>query len=243
MSDAGPDGASSPAGDPSPVEGSPAGRGLRAAIGDDFSFADAIGGVRGLVESTAPGLVFVVVYVATRALTASLIASLAVALVAVAVRLVQRTPVTQALSGVLGVGVGVVWAWWTGRAQDYFAGGLLANAGYLLAVLVSLAVRWPAVGVVVALLRGESMAWRTDPERAHERRRFVWATWVMAAVFALRLAVQLPLYWGAEVAALGAAKLAMGVPLFAVALWITWLLVASPGARAERRDRPQPPPR
>lgn len=242
MSDAGPDGAS-PEGDPSPVEGSLAGRGLRAAIGDDFSFADAIGGVRGLVESTAPGLVFVVVYVATRALTASLIASLAVALVAVAVRLVQRTPVTQALSGVLGVGVGVVWAWWTGRAQDYFAGGLLANAGYLLAVLVSLAVRWPAVGVVVALLRGESMAWRTDPERAHERRRFVWATWVMAAVFALRLAVQLPLYWGAEVAALGAAKLAMGVPLFAVALWITWLLVASPGARAERRDRPQPPPR
>ena len=242
MSDAGPDGPS-PEGDPTPAEGPAAARGLRAAIGDDFSFVDAIGGVRGLVESTAPGLVFVVVYVATRALTASLIASLAVAVVAVVVRLVQRTPVTQALSGVLGVGIGVVWALWTGRAQDYFAGGLLANAGYLLAMLVSLAVRWPAVGVVVALLRGESMAWRTDPDKTHERRRFVWATWVMAAVFALRLAVQLPLYWGAEVAALGAAKLAMGVPLFAVALWITWLLVASPGARADRRDRPQPPPR
>jgi len=242
VSDAGPDGPS-PEGDPTPVEGPAAARGLRAAIGDDFSFVDAIGGVRGLVESTAPGLVFVVVYVATRALTASLVASLAVAVVAVVVRLVQRTPVTQALSGVLGVGIGVVWALWTGRAQDYFAGGLLANAGYLLAMLVSVAVRWPAVGVVVALLRGESMAWRTDPDKAHERRRFVWATWVMAAVFALRLAVQLPLYWGAEVAALGAAKLAMGVPLFAVALWITWLLVASPAARADRRDRPQPPPR
>ena len=242
MSDAGADGAL-PEGDPSPVEGSAAARGLRAAIGDDFSFADAIGGVRGLGESTAPGLVFVVVYVATRALTASLIASLVVAVVAVVVRLFQRTPVTQALSGVLGVGIGVVWAWWTGRAQDYFAGGLLANAGYLLAVLVSLAARWPAVGVVVALLRGESMAWRTDPDLAHERRRYVWATWVMAAVFALRLAVQLPLYWGAQVAALGAAKLAMGVPLFAVALWITWLLVASPGARADRRGRPQHPPR
>lgn len=242
MSEADPD-ATASEGDRGPDQGPAATRGLRAALGDDFSFADAIGGVRGLVESTAPGLVFVVVYVATRALTASLIASLAVAVVAVVVRLVQRTPVTQALSGVLGVAIGVVWAWWTGRAQDYFAGGLLANAGYLLAVLVSLAVRWPAVGVVVALLRGESMAWRTDPDLAHERRRYVWATWVMAAVFALRLAVQLPLYWGAQVAALGAAKLAMGVPLFAVALWITWLLVASPGARADRRDRPQPPPR
>lgn len=242
MSDPGP-AEGSPDGDPRPADAPAVARGLRAAIGDDFSFADAIGGVRGLVESTAPGLVFVVVYVATRALTASLVASLAVAVVAVLVRLVQRTPVTQALSGVLGVGIGVVWAWWTGRAQDYFAGGLLANAGYLLAMLISLAVRWPAVGVVVALLRGESMSWRTDPDKAHERRRFVWATWVMAAVFALRLAVQLPLYWGADVAALGAAKLAMGVPLFAVALWVTWLLVASPGARAERRDQPPPPPR
>ncbi|MCV2396341.1 DUF3159 domain-containing protein [Actinotalea sp. M2MS4P-6] len=219
--------------------------GLRAAVGDDFSFADAIGGVRGLVESTAPGLVFVVVYVVTRALVPSLVASVAVALAAVVVRLVQRTPLTQALSGVLGVGVGVVWAWSTGRAQDYFVGGLLANAGYLVAVLVSIAVRWPLVGVVVALLRGEDMAWRTDPEREHERRRFGWATWVMAAMFALRLAVQVPLYLAGEgaVAALGTAKLAMGVPLFAVALWITWLLVASPGARAERRGQPQRPPR
>src|SRR5690606_28394019 len=30
--------------------------------GQDFSLAEAIGGVRGLVESVAPGLVFVVVY-------------------------------------------------------------------------------------------------------------------------------------------------------------------------------------
>src|SRR5690349_18575322 len=40
-------------------------RGVRALAGQDFSVADAIGGVRGLVESVAPGLVFVVVYVAT----------------------------------------------------------------------------------------------------------------------------------------------------------------------------------
>lgn len=223
----------------------PAPRGLSAAVGEEFSFKDAIGGVRGLVESSAPGLVFVVVYVATRSLLPSLIAALAVAVAAVVARLVQRTPITQALSGVLGVAVGVGWAWWSGRAQDFFAGGLLANAGYLVAMISSIAARWPAVGVVVALIRGEDMAWRTDPERSHERRRFVWATWVMAAVFALRLLVQVPLYLAGEgaVAALGTAKLAMGVPLFAVALWVMWLLVASPAARAERRGRPQPPPR
>lgn len=216
-------------------------RGLRAVAGEDFSFADAVGGTRGLIESSVPGLVFVVVYVATRALVPSLVASLAVAVAAVVVRLVQRTPITQALSGVIGVVVGVAWALWTGRAQDYFAGGLLANVGYLVAMVVSVAVRWPAVGIVVALARGEDSAWRTAPERAHERRRFVWATWVMAAVFALRLAVQVPLYLAGDdaVGALGTAKLAMGVPLFALALWVTWLLV---GSRAARSDRPDPHP-
>ena len=215
-------------------------RGFRALTGEEFSFAEAIGGVRGLVESTAPGLVFVVVFVLTRELTPALIASLALALAAVAVRLVQRTPMTQAFSGMLGIVVGVAWAWWSGRAQDFFAGGLLANAGYLAAMVLSIVVRWPAVGVVVGLLRGEDTGWRTDPARAHERRRFVWATWVMAAVFALRLAVQVPLYLAGEdaVAALGTAKLAMGLPLFAVGLWVTWRLVGSRAARAELRDPP-----
>src|SRR5665647_2881295 len=90
-------------------------RGVRALAGEDFSFADAIGGVRGLVESTVPGLVFVVVYLLSRGLTVALVAASAVAVLAVVVRLVQRTPVTQAFSGLLGVGVGVLWAWWTGR--------------------------------------------------------------------------------------------------------------------------------
>ena len=220
-------------------------RGFRALTGDDFSFSEAIGGVRGLVESTAPGLVFVVVYVLARELTPALLASVGVALAAVVVRLVQRTPVTQAFSGVLGIAVGVAWAWWSGRAQDFFAGGLLANAGYLAAMVISIAVRWPAVGVVVGLLRGEDTGWRTDPERAHERRRFAWATWVIAAVFALRLAVQVPLYLAGEdaVAALGTAKLAMGLPLFALGLWVTWLLVGSRAARSEPADPPPTPQR
>lgn len=220
-------------------------RGMQALVGEDFSFADAVGGVRGLVESTMPGLVFVVVYVVTHALTPSLLASLGVALLAVVLRLVQRTPVTQAFSGVLGVGIGVAWAWWSGRAQDFFAGGLLANAGYLVAMVVSIIAGWPAVGAVVALMRGEDMTWRTDPERANERRRFVWATWVMAAVFALRLAVQVPLYLAGEdaVAALGTAKLAMGLPLFALGLWVTWLLVGSRAARGDRPDQHPSPQR
>jgi len=220
-------------------------RGVRTLVADDFSFADAIGGVRGMVESTAPGLVFVVAYLATRQLVPALVASAALAVAAVLVRLLQRTPMTQAFSGLLGVGIGVLWAWRTGEAENYFAGGLLANVGYLIAMAVSALAGWPAVGVVVSLLRSEPMTWRTDPAQDHLRRRYGWATWLWAAMFGARLAVQVPFYLqGADgVAALGTAKLAMGVPLFAVTLWLTWLLVASPGARAERRGRRPSPPR
>ena len=217
--------------------------GMRALTGEDFSFAEAIGGVRGLVESVLPGLVFVVVYLATggsvtQRLTFALVASAGCALGAVVLRLVQRTPLTQALSGVVGVAIGVVWAWRSGEAENYFALGLWTNAAYGLAALVSVLVRWPLVGLVVGLLKSEGTAWRRDPARDAERTRYTWATWLWVAMFGARLAVQLPAYLTGDVAVLGAARLAMGVPLWALTLWLTWLLVRRAGPAA-----PQDPPR
>jgi len=220
--------------------GEPA-RGVRAVLGEEFSVAEAIGGVRGLVESVAPGAVFVVVFLAGRALVPALVASLGVALLAVVVRLVQRTPVTQAVSGIVGVLVGVVWAWRTGEATDYFAWGLWTNAAYLLACLVSLLVGWPLVGVVVGLLRGEGTRWLRDPALAAERARYRWATWLWVAMFGARLAVQVPAYLAQDVAWLGTARLAMGVPLWALTLWLTWLLVRRSGDGAGHAGRPPRP--
>lgn len=218
-------------------------RGVRVLAGEEFSFAAAVGGVRGLVESTLPGLVFVVVYVAIRQLTPALVASAGLALLAVVVRLAQRTPVTQAFSGLLGIGIGVVWAWRTGEAQDYFAYGLWVNVAFALGALVSILVGRPAVGVVVSVLRGQDMSWRAS--RSPLRRRYVLATWLWVGLFVARLAVQVPLYLQGSDAIgwLGTAKLAMGVPLFALGLWVTWLLVGSPGARAAHPGPPQDPPR
>lgn len=218
-----------------------AGRGVRVLAGEEFSLGGALGGVRGLVESVLPGLVFVVVYLAVRELLPALVASGGVAALAVVVRLVQRTPATQAFSGVVGVGVGVLWASRTGEAQDFFAWGLWVNGVWLAGTAVSVLVGWPVVGVVVSLLRGEDMSWRRDPHASGLRRRYAWATWLWAGMFAARLAVQLPLYLQGEgsVGWLGTARLAMGVPLFALVLWVTWLLV---GPRAAAAARPGPPP-
>jgi hypothetical protein len=214
-------------------------RGMRALTAEEFSAADAVGGVRGVVESVAPGLLFVVVYLATgQDLTPALVAAAGAAVLAVIVRLVQRTPVTQAFSGLLGVGIGVVWAWRTGDASDYFAYGLWVNGVYLVGTLASILVGWPLVGLVMGLFTkggplsggpwSAAVAWRSD--RAL-RRTYSLATWPWVAMFAVRLAVQVPLYYSEDIGWLGTAKLAMGLPLTALALWISWMLVRSTRSR------------
>ena len=148
-------------------------RGMRALTQEEFSALDALGGVRGVVESVVPGLLFVVVYLAAgQRLAPALIASAGAAVLAVLVRLVQRTPPTQAFSGVLGVGIGVLWAWRTGEAEDYFLYGLLVNAalpgGHPGLGPRGLAARRPRHGAVRqgGLLAGGSwsaaVAWRQD---------------------------------------------------------------------------------
>ena len=179
-------------------------RGMRALTAEQFSAADAVGGVRGVIESVAPGLLFVVVFIASgQRLAPALIAAGGAAVVAVIVRLVQRTPVTQAFSGLLGVGIGVIWAWRSGDASDYFAYGLWVNVVYLVGTLVSilvgLAARRARDGPVPARgRRCRATARGPPPSRGAPTRSCAGATrsrrgpgWRM---FAVRLAVQVPLY-------------------------------------------------
>ncbi|HEY0186045.1 MAG TPA: DUF3159 domain-containing protein [Cellulomonas sp.] len=218
---------------------------MSAVAADEFSFSAAVGGVRGVIETVLPGLLFVVVFVATRELRPPLIAAAAAAVLAVLVRLVQRTAPTQAFSGVIGVGIGVLWAWRTGRAEDYYLWGLLVNGAYLAAIALSVLVRWPLVGLVVGVFRPDgplsstgswagAIAWRRDRLL---RRRYAWASWLWVAMFGARLAVQVPLYLAERVGWLGTAKLVMGMPLTALVLWLSWILV-----RGSTAARPGPPP-
>ncbi|GIG54681.1 DUF3159 domain-containing protein [Demequina activiva] len=217
------------------VEPARAGRLGEVLTGDEFSFTEAVGGWRGFIESAAPGVVFVIAYLGWGGWLIPVIASVATVAALVLVRLIQRSSVQQALAGVLGVGIGAIWAWRSGDAGGYFVPGLWANGLYLAALLASMAVRWPAVGIVVGLLKGWGTSWRAD---ARVMRMMQLGTAVVAAMFALRLAVQLPLYLAGAVVALGTAKLAMGVPLFALTLWLVWLLVRN----AAPRSTPQDPP-
>lgn len=181
----------------------------------------AAGGVRGIAESILPGLVFLVAFTLTRDLTVALVGSVAMAAVFLVARLVQRTPLTQALAGILGVALSAFLAMKTGKAEDYYTVGFYTNAGYILAMVVSIAVRWPVLGLLFGYARNEGVRWRQEPERL---RAYRVATWILVGVMGARLAVQLPLYFAGAVDALGAMRLIMGVPLYAFGLWIAWLV-------------------
>jgi hypothetical protein len=198
------------------------GAGWRSVLAEEFSFSEAMGGVRGMVESVLPGLVFVVVYVVKPSLWPPLLTALGLALVLALARLIGRSSVMGAVSGLGGIGLGVVWAALSGKAEAFFAPGLWINGGYLAGCLLSIALGWPAVAVVCAALTGRLDTFRQ--ERAFLRRGAA-ATWLMAALFAGRLAAQLPLYLGGHVAALGTVKLALGAPPFVALLWLSWLIM------------------
>ena len=193
------------------------------------SLLKAIGGMRGLIESILPGLGFLVVYTFTHELVASVLAPVIVAIVFVVLRLVSKTPTTQAFAGVIGIGISAALALMTGRAEDNFLPGLIINVVSVAVLLVSLAIRWPLIGLIAGILTNEGTAWREDRAK---RRVLSLATWLWCGLFTLRLAVQLPLYLTGQTELLAATKLLMGVPLYAGMLWVTWLLVRAVYRRA-----------
>lgn len=191
----------------------------------------AIGGVRGIIESLLPATIYLIVFVITRDARLSALAPLVIAAAAILIRLLQRQPLSAALSGLVGVIVCVAAVMFTGEGSSYFVPGFYINAAWILAHTVSLLIGWPLIGLLLGFLRGSLTEWR----RVAALRRaaqVVTVFWIL--VFAARLAVQLPLYLASlppgddpsAVDALGIARLVMGVPLFAIAIVFTWLVLA-----------------
>jgi Protein of unknown function (DUF3159) len=182
-----------------------------------------LGGVQGIADSSLPALAFVITYtVGGHEIGLAAWVAIGVGALMAAVRLLRREPLQFVLAGFVGVALAAFIADRTGRAENFFLPGLLLNAAYATAYLVSIAIRWPLLGVILGPITGEGMSWRRDPERM---RLYSRASWIWVGVFALRLAVQLPLYLAGAVLALGIAKTAMGLPIFLVAIWLSYLVL------------------
>ncbi|HWT24699.1 MAG TPA: DUF3159 domain-containing protein [Solirubrobacteraceae bacterium] len=184
---------------------------------------ESLGGPLGIAESVIPSAAFVVAYtVSGQETRTAVVVAVALGVVFGVARLARGQTPQFALAGLAGLGLSAYVVSRTGRAEDFFVPGLLANAGYALAYAVSIAVRWPLLGVLLNAVANRGMEWRKDPEQV---RAYTRASWVWVGLFSLRLAVQLPLYLAGAVVALGVARVAMGIPLFAVGIWLSWLLL------------------
>ena len=77
----------------------------------------------------------------------------ALAVLQVIVRLCQRQSVMGAVSGLLAVGICLIWAWNSHEARNYYMFGFLTNAFYVVLLTISLLARVPGLGLVIEFIR------------------------------------------------------------------------------------------
>lgn len=204
------------------------GEGPAAAMRSTF-LSDAIGGRRGLLDTGIPALVFVLVNAAS-SLTPAILAALGFGVLLVVIRLARREPVQQALAGFVGIGIAAFVASRTHSAEGFFLPGILYQAALAIAAAVSLVVRRPYVGFVMAALDPRYADWRRTPRLLHAMDL---ATTIWGFVFLLRAVVLGLLYLAHHPGWLAVVQIAMGWPLFAVGLAASYALA--------RRAAPAPP--
>lgn len=188
------------------------------------SVIDAIGGPMGIAESIIPAFSFSVAFAITKSAVTSVSIASVLALGFIAIRIIRKQPLTQAIAGALAIGLAAFLALRDGgNAQDFFVPGFFTNAAYGFVLLLSVLIRYPMMGYVAQLLFGLD-GWRKN-KQIYRRAQLVTLVWV--GFFGLRLAVQLPLYFSGQVELLAASKVVLGAPAYAGLLVLTWVLLRS----------------
>lgn len=185
------------------------------------SVLQSLGGWLGIAESLIPGTAFAVLFAITQNIFSAVVVSGVLSVGFIARQILAKRPLTQAMAGVAGLALTAYLALRPGgNSSDYFLPGLLTNAGYGLAMLLSIIFRWPLLGVLVSFVRGAGTAWRKDSTLM---RRFSSATFLWVIMFGTRLLIETPLYLANNLAALSVTKLILGIPWYALFIWFSWL--------------------
>jgi Protein of unknown function (DUF3159) len=200
--------------------------------------AVALGGFRGSLETAIPTVAFTITYVVSHALRPSLIVGIGAAAVLVVVRAIQRSPMRYVLNSLFGILIAAVFAARSGHAKDAFLPGIVTNAAYAAAMIVSIATRWPVVGFLVGTATGEPTKWREDPAMVKLCSRL---TWLLVAPCVIRVVIEYPMYTADAVGALGTAKVVLGWPLQVASLAAMGALLARSRTPIEAPAAPNPP--
>jgi hypothetical protein len=143
----------------------------------------------------------------------------------------RQTP-RYVLSAVLATAFAAFFALRSGKAEAAFLPGILTSAAWGLGSLLSVLVRWPIVGFMVAAADPQMSAepasltpltsWRRDRGLVAVCQRL---TMVLVVLYAIRVVLMFPLYLAGQVALLGVAKIALGWPAYLAALAIMGMIL------------------
>ena len=186
----------------------------------------ALGGARGSFEAALPTVAFVVAWTWRHDVKTAVIASGVIVLVLLMVRLATRQTPRYVLSAIFATAVAAFFALRSGRPEAAFLPGILTSAAYGAGSLLSVVVRWPLVGFIVAAgdphMAQDPTAWRRDRGLVTVCQRL---TLVLVALYAVRVGVMYPLYLAGQVTLLGVAKIALGWPAYLCALAVMGMLL------------------
>jgi hypothetical protein len=183
-------------------------------------------------------VVFVIVN-AVAGLRPAIIAAIGSAVLLALYRVVRRQSVQQALTGLFGVVVAALIAARTGQARGYFLLGIWSSFVYGAAFLASMLVRRPLVGLFWEFLDPTPVPDESDTpwyRRGPLLRAYLLATAGGTLVFLARGGVQLALYKQKATGWLAFARVAMGYPLWILAVGFGFWVVR----RARQEIAPQP---
>jgi Protein of unknown function (DUF3159) len=180
-----------------------------------------LGGVPGMIYSSLPVLVFVGIS-RLLGLSAAVGAALGIAALILLWRLIRRESTQPAVSGLIGVAVCALIAYFMGESKGYFLLGIWTSLCWAAVFAVSILVRRPVVGYIWSWLGGHNRAWR-DVRRAVYAFDVATLTWVL--VFAARFVVQHLLYQSDHTGWLVVARIAMGWPLTAASAVVTYFAI------------------
>jgi len=199
--------------------------------------AELLGGWYGSIETALPTVAFVVMYVVRDDVRVAVLSAVGLTFILLGIRMYIGGSVRYVLSSLAGIGIAAFFALRSGEAEDAFLPGIIFSAAYGVVTLGSILGRWPVIGFLVAAAdpdyAKDPTGWRRDTPLVRVCSRL---TWVLVGLFAVRVAVMLPLYLAGDVVWLGVAKIALGWPAYLAAILVMGVMLSTGRTPVAARD-------
>jgi Protein of unknown function (DUF3159) len=189
---------------------------------------------RAVIDSTVPGVAFVIVYAITSEVNPSAAVAVGIGLLIFIERLIRRKPVVSAVGGLFGVALAAFIAVRSGKAEGFFVPKMAYQFALGVVFAGSAAIRRPLTGYIIAQIYRAEPGWA---DLRPVRRVMIEYTLAWALLFTLRGCVFAVLIAGGRVGSLAVASVAMGLPAFGLLLLLGFLYVPR---RLEQLGAPNP---